>query len=125
MDDRAHRATTAKHDYGDGDEGDESKGKSDHSQRHHGERSDSFERKAYHLRPRVMCRSPEPIVNIEVEKGAGDEVLHNRPMVGATGTQMREHCRRAGLDAGSGFGNCCRGEKGRLSKEVWLNQCCS
>jgi uracil-DNA glycosylase len=57
---------------------------------------------------------------IVAEKGAGDEVKYNRPMVGTTGSMIRAHCARAGLDAGSGYGNSVRGERGRQSQEVWL-----
>ena len=57
---------------------------------------------------------------IVAEKGAADEVKYGRPMVGTTGSMIRAHCARAGLDAGSGYGNSVRGERGRQSQEVWL-----
>ncbi len=57
---------------------------------------------------------------IVAEKGADEEVKYSRPMVGTTGSMIRAHCARAGLDAGSGFGNSVRGDKGRISQEVWL-----
>lgn len=39
-------------------------------------------------------------VAIVAEKGAWDEVSKNRPLVGATGSMARDHCRLAGVDAG-------------------------
>jgi uracil-DNA glycosylase len=57
---------------------------------------------------------------IVAEKGAADEVKYGRPMVGTTGSMIRAHCARAGLDAGSGYGNSVRGDRGRQSQEVWL-----
>src|SRR5882762_9672107 len=57
---------------------------------------------------------------IVAEKGAYEEIQRGRPMVGTTGSMIRAHCARAGLDAGSGYGNSVRGERGRLSQDVWL-----
>src|ERR1700691_4609780 len=57
---------------------------------------------------------------IVAEKGAGDEVRYGPPLIGTTGSMIRTHGARAGLDAGSGFGNSVRGERGRQSQEVWL-----
>ncbi len=51
-------------------------------------------------------------------KGNGDEVITEQ-WSELLHPNARAWC-RAGLDAGSGFGNSCRGEKGRLSQEAWL-----
>lgn len=56
---------------------------------------------------------------IVAEKGAAEEVRYGRPMVGPTGSLIREHANRAGLDAGSGYANQIRA-KGRQSRDVFL-----
>jgi len=53
------------------------------------------------------------------EKGAAEEVKFGRPMVGPTGSLIREHLNKAGMDAGSGYAANIR-EKGRPSKNVYL-----
>ena len=58
-------------------------------------------------------------IAVVAEKGANTEVQYSRPMVGTTGSMIREHLRRAGLDAGSGYWNPIH-DKGRISKDVWL-----
>ena len=58
-------------------------------------------------------------IAVVAEKGANTEVQYSRPMVGTTGSMIREHLRRAGLDAGSGYWNPIK-DKGRISKDVWL-----
>ena len=57
---------------------------------------------------------------VVAEKGAVDEVKYNRPMVGYTGSLIRMHLAKAGLDAGSGYWQYTPDPKGRLSKDVWL-----
>jgi uracil-DNA glycosylase family 4 len=57
---------------------------------------------------------------VVAEKGAEDEARRGRPLVGVTGSMLRQHIERAGMDAGSGFWQYVKGEKGRVSKEVWL-----
>lgn len=53
------------------------------------------------------------------EKGATEEVKWGRPMVGPTGSLIREHLSRAGLDAGSGYATNIN-DKGRQSRNVFL-----
>lgn len=61
---------------------------------------------------------------VVAEKGARDEIKHNRPLSGTTGSMLRQHIGRAGMDAGSGFWPGVRGEKGRVSKDVYLTNAC-
>lgn len=58
-------------------------------------------------------------VAIVAEKGAVDEVYYKRPMVGTTGSMIRRHARKAGLDAGVGYRDQ-SSDRGRRSKSVWL-----
>lgn len=53
------------------------------------------------------------------EKGAEEEVRWGRPMVGPTGSLIREHLNIAGLDAGSGYATNIKA-KGRQSRSVFL-----
>lgn len=56
---------------------------------------------------------------VVAEKGANEEVKYGRPMVGPTGSLIREHLFKAGLNAGSGYANNIR-DKGRQSTDVFL-----
>lgn len=56
---------------------------------------------------------------VVAEKGAAEEVKYGRPMVGPTGSLIREHLSHAGMDAGSGYGYNIP-VKGRASQEVYL-----
>jgi uracil-DNA glycosylase family 4 len=59
------------------------------------------------------------ILAVVAEKGAAEEVRYGRPMVGPTGSLIREHLRIAGLNAGSGYANNIR-DKGTESQDVFL-----
>lgn len=56
---------------------------------------------------------------VVAEKGAVEEVKWGRPMVGPTGSLIREHLHKAGLDAGSGYAANIA-SKGQTSREVYL-----
>lgn len=53
------------------------------------------------------------------EKGAAEEVKFGRPMVGQTGSMIRDHLNSAGLDAGTGYATHVKA-KGRQSRNVFL-----
>lgn len=59
-------------------------------------------------------------IAVVAEKGAQQETIIGRPMVGYTGSLIRMHLAKSGLDAGSGFWQYVPGEKGRPSKDVYL-----
>src|SRR5215475_2929691 len=61
----------------------------------------------------------DALVACVAEKGAVEEARYGRPMVGTTGSYIREHLNKSGVDAGSGYGANIRA-KGRWSREVYL-----
>lgn len=68
----------------------------------------------------VQSEGPKTaLLAVVAEKGASEEVKYGRPMVGPTGSLIREHLAKAGLDAGSGYASHIK-DSGRPSKEVFL-----
>lgn len=61
----------------------------------------------------------DAVLAVVAEKGAVEEVRYGRPMVGPTGSLIREHLTIAGLDAGSGYAFNVSA-KGRQSRGVFL-----
>lgn len=68
----------------------------------------------------VQAEGPQTAtIAVVAEKGAAEEVKYGRPMVGRTGSLIREHLNKAGLDAGSGYATNIK-LKGSVSGSVYL-----